>query len=50
MGLKKRRLSSSSAANQVQNATKDKQLEACEWSAKRKALGFFGHVTEQASG
>jgi hypothetical protein len=26
------------------------QLGVVGWNAKRKALGFFGHVTEQVSG
>jgi hypothetical protein len=26
------------------------QLVVVGWSTKRKAIGFFGHVTEQASG
>jgi hypothetical protein len=26
------------------------QLVVVGWHAKRKALGFFGHVTEQVSG
>jgi hypothetical protein len=26
------------------------QLVVVGWNAKRKALGFFGHVTEQVSG
>jgi hypothetical protein len=26
------------------------QLVVVGWNAKRKAIGYFGHVTEQASG
>jgi hypothetical protein len=50
MGLKKRRLSRLSAASQANHATKDCSSERAAQSAVRKVLGFFGHITWQASG
>ncbi|MBS7807577.1 hypothetical protein [Variovorax sp. PCZ-1] len=50
MGLKKRSLSRSGAANHVITATKDRSSWYPSKSAVRKGLGFFGHVTWQASG
>jgi hypothetical protein len=50
MGLKKRSLSRSGAANQLIIATKDGSSWYPVQSAIRKGLGFFGHVAWQASG
>ncbi len=50
MGLKKRSLSRSGAANHAIIATKDGSSWYPPLSVIRKGLGFFGHVAWQASG
>jgi hypothetical protein len=51
MGLKKRSLSLVGRGKPCTERYRDQELVACGWERHtKKGLGFFGHVTGQASG